>query len=151
MLDYVYSIRNIRASFLSGNYRGVTAHDFVNALLLLKFIHQEIVILFVHFPCQLRNLRSLNTCDWIILCNQKLLIKEWVLLQRQSLIKFIHWELLTWSVDDSLRGWQNLTLWNLFFDAIFISKRLILLRLIISWQQMHFRHIVLRLLFIDWE
>jgi hypothetical protein len=69
MLDYVYSIRNIRAGFLCGNYRGVTAHDFVNALLLLKFIHQEIVILFVHFPCQLRNLRTLNTCLRVILCN----------------------------------------------------------------------------------
>ena len=69
MLDYVYSIRNIGTGFLCSNYRGVTAHDFVNALLLLELIHQEIVILFVHFPCQLRNLWSLNTCLRVVLCN----------------------------------------------------------------------------------
>ena len=151
MLDNVYSIRSIRASFLCCNNRGVAAHDFVNALLLLKFIHQEIVILFVHFPCQLRNLLNRNICYWVILSDQQFLVKEWILMQRHSLIKFIHWELLTWCKDGSLGGRQNLTLWNLFFDAILIIKRLILLWLIISWQHMNFTHIVLRLLFIDRE
>jgi len=149
MLDNVYSVRNIWTCFLCSNDRGVTAHYFVNALLLLKFVHQEIVILFVHFPCHLRNLRNRNICCRLILCNQKFLIKEWVLLQRECWVKFIHWELLARGVDRRLGCY--LTLWNLFFDAVLIIKRLILLWLIISRQQMDLSHIVLRLLFIDWE
>lgn len=58
MLDHVYGSRNIRTRSLSCYDGSVAAHDLIDALLLLKFIHQEVVILFVHFPSHLRTLGS---------------------------------------------------------------------------------------------
>lgn len=151
MLDHVYCSRNIRTRSLSSNDGGVAAHDLVDTLLLLKFIHQEFVILFVHFPSHLRSLGSWNICDWIILCEKQFIVKQRILLQRKCLIQMVHWKLLTGSMDHSQRTWSNLTLWDFFFDTIFVNKRLIPLRLVISWEQMYFTHIIHRLLFIDWE